>query len=127
MIIFKDSMKSRSVNSIFGKRLAQLRKARGITQQELGNKIGVSKRAIAYYEGETHNPPANKLDSLAKALDVTIEELLGTKPLKNKPTIKNRKLLQGLNVLEKLPKEDQKSVLSFIDALSIKRKVNGSF
>ncbi len=127
MIIFKDSMKSRSVNSIFGKRLAQLRKARGITQQGLGNKIGVSKRAIAYYEGETHNPPANKLDSLAKALDVTIEELLGTKPLKNKPTIKNRKLLQGLNVLEKLPKEDQKSVLSFIDALSIKRKVNGSF
>ncbi len=127
MIIFKDSMKSRSVNSIFGKRLAQLRKARGITQQGLGNKIGVSKRAIAYYEGETHNPPANKLDSLAKALDVTIEELLGTKPLKNKPTIKNRKLLQGLNVLEKLPKEDQKSVLTFIDALSIKRKVNGSF
>ncbi len=127
MFILKDNMKGRSVNSIFGKRLTLLRKARGLTQQELGNKIGVSKRAIAYYEGETHNPPANKLDSLAKALEVTIEELLGTKPLKNKPSVKNRRLLQGLNVLEKLPKEDQKSVLNFIDALSIKRKATGSF
>jgi len=97
-----------------------------LTQQELGNKIGVSKRMIAYYEGETHNPPANKLGSLAKALEVTIDELLGAKPLQNKPSIKNRRLLQGLNVLEKLPKEDQKSVLNFIDALSIKRKSAGS-
>lgn len=126
MEIFKNIMgKSRSVNSVFGKRLAQLRKAKGFTQEELGGKIGVSKRVIAYYEGETHNPPATKLDLLAKALDISIEKLLGTKAIKNKTMITNRKILKGVKVLEKLPKEDQKSVLSFIDALSVKRGVKG--
>ena len=36
----------------FGKRLASLRKELGLTQTELGEKVGVSCRVIAYYEGD---------------------------------------------------------------------------
>jgi transcriptional regulator with XRE-family HTH domain len=107
----------------FGRRLAELRKARGLTQTELGERIGVSKRVIAYYEGETDRPPAAKLDQLAAALGVTTDELLGVKPVKEKPPVKNRRLIKSLQILEKLPKEDQKAVVNYIDALSAKRGV----
>jgi transcriptional regulator with XRE-family HTH domain len=51
-------MKKENSMSDFGKRLAYYRKARGLTQGELGEKVGVSYRVIAYYEGETKRPPA---------------------------------------------------------------------
>jgi transcriptional regulator with XRE-family HTH domain len=100
-----------------------LRKARGLTQTELGERIGVSKRGIAYYKRETDRPPAAKLDQLAAALGVTTDELLCVKPVKEKPPVKNRRLIKGLQILEKLPKEDQKAVVNYIDALSAKRGV----
>ena len=43
----------------FGKRLAMLRKERGLTYQQLADKIEVSRRVIAYYEVESDNPPGN--------------------------------------------------------------------
>lgn len=109
----------------FGKRLAELRKAKGMTQTELGDSIGVSKRVIAYYEGETDRPPAAKLEGIATALQITTDELLGLTPLKEKPPVKNRRLIKSLQTLEKLPKEDQKAVVNYIDALSAKRGVKG--
>lgn len=69
----------------FGTRLAELRKAAGHTQVELANELGVTRRMIAYYEGETEHPPANLLPTLARALGVTIEALLGTAPARRPP------------------------------------------
>lgn len=42
--------------SRFGKRLANLRKAAGYTQQQLADEIGATRRMIAYYESENHRP-----------------------------------------------------------------------
>ncbi len=42
-------MKKKTPTIDFGKRLAKCRKASGLTQQALGDKIGASKRVIAYY------------------------------------------------------------------------------
>jgi len=46
-------MKKEPTTINFRKRLANLRKSKGLTQQQLGDKIDVSKRVIVYYEGET--------------------------------------------------------------------------
>lgn len=60
-----------------GKRLAALRKQRGLTQEELAQVVGVSRRRIAYYERETQHPPTTILPRLAEVLEVTTDELLG--------------------------------------------------
>ena len=39
-----------------GNRLREVRKAKGLTQTELGELIGVGKSAICCYEKETRNP-----------------------------------------------------------------------
>ena len=114
----------------FGTRLVELRKAAGYTQTELANELGVTRRMIAYYEGETEHPPANLLAGLAQALGVRIEELLGTEPLKKaargkKPV--NSRLQRRLQQIEKLDAADKRQILQVIDTLlesaQIKRKV----
>ena len=77
-------MKREPTTINFGKKLANLRKSKGLTQQQLGDKIGVSKRVIAYYEGETKYPPAHLIVPLSKALSITADELLGIKKTRYK-------------------------------------------
>lgn len=63
----------------FGERLASLRRKSGLTQQHLADKVGVSRRVIAYYERETAHPPAAMLPQLADVLRIEVETLLGAK------------------------------------------------
>ena len=47
-------------------KLQEQRIKKGITQQELSNKTGISKRTIEAYEGKYHNLSGAKLKTLLK-------------------------------------------------------------
>jgi len=81
LLALSDGMKARTLPG-FGPQLAQIRKARGLTQTELGQKLGVSQRVVAYYEQADAQPPGPLLLDLAQALQVSTDELLGRRPLK---------------------------------------------
>lgn len=94
-----------------------IRRARGLTQAELGAAAGVSERVVAYYERDDAQPPGAMLVDLAKALGVTTDELLGVKALKEQPDPKAARLVKRLRRIERLPPADQRAVLKFLDAL----------
>ena len=66
----------------FGKRLLALRWAYGVSQKELAQILGVSRRAIAYYEAEEGLPGAELIINLARTFGISTDELLGLKPTK---------------------------------------------
>ena len=57
-------------------RLKQLRKQRGLTQAQLAKKMGLSHGYLARLEIGMHDPPLSTLSKLAKALKVTVAELV---------------------------------------------------
>lgn len=118
-------MKERVVES-FGKRLRQIRQSRGMSQIALGAAVGVSNRVIHYYEEESTQPPGAILVDLARALGVSTDELLGTRPTKTKTTPKAARLLNRLQRIAELPPADQRAVLKFVDALLVSRGINGN-
>lgn len=59
----------------FGKRVAEVRKSRGVTQQELAENIGMSVVAIAYIETGKRWARLGTLSKIAKSLKVEIQEL----------------------------------------------------
>ncbi len=59
----------------FGKRLAEVRKSRGITQESLAEKLDISAVSITYLETGRRWPRLLTLQRIAKALDVKVEEL----------------------------------------------------
>lgn len=109
----------------FGSRLRRLRKAKGLTQTELGARAGVSQRVVTYYEREGGSPSLELVVKFSEALGVSSEVLLGVKggaePREAASPVSLR-LLRRLKRLEELPAHDQKAVLRMIDALAVARR-----
>ena len=60
-----------------GQRIQELRKNLGLSQEELGEKMGVSRQAISKWEGDQTIPELDKLISLSKLFGRTVGQLLG--------------------------------------------------
>jgi transcriptional regulator with XRE-family HTH domain len=108
----------KSVSDIvgFGKRLAALRKAAGFTQEELSREIGVSRRMIAYYEGETRHPPTTILPRLAQALGLSVDDLLNGDSRREAPLRPmSERLRRKLQELEKLGVQEKRKALQLLD------------
>ena len=100
-----------------GKRVARLRKERGLTQVELAERIGILQAMVSNYEHERLRLSAEMAMRFALALGVSVEELLSTKnppPLANRPS---RKLMRRLEQIERLPPRKQEFVLQALDSL----------
>jgi transcriptional regulator with XRE-family HTH domain len=105
--------------SEFGSRLAELRKQKGLTQVELAKAIGSTQRAISYYESFHGYPPVTAVASLAQALDVSTDELLGLERKSNKSVSdiadpEARKLWKKVKRVLELPPSDQKELIRVI-------------
>ncbi len=59
----------------FGRRIAELRKARGLTQNDFADSIDISRLSLAYFETGRRWPRPVTLQKLAKNLGVTVSEL----------------------------------------------------
>lgn len=57
-------------------RIQILRKGRGISQEELADKIGVSRQAVSKWESEQSTPDIDKIILLSEYFDVTTDYLL---------------------------------------------------
>ena len=101
----------------FGRRLARLRKAAGYSQRALAAELGISQRMVAYYESQTEHPPTHLLPSLADALSLTTDQLLGRETVSPRKAPKTQQLLRRLRTVESLPAAERRQVLHLIDAL----------
>lgn len=59
----------------FGKNVKEIRESRGLSQRELGERLGVTQQTIAQYEALINAPKSKTVDKIAAALDVTFRDL----------------------------------------------------
>ena len=79
-----------------GKRIALLRKEKGLTQEELATHMGVSPQAVSKWENDQTCPDISALPKLARLFGVTVDELLEGK--------------QELAPVRLLPPEERKDI-----------------
>lgn len=84
-----------------GNRIKQLRKHIGLTQIELGKKLGVVKQTVSSWENNISEPKNDMLIELAKILNTTPEYLLGSKGL-NQTSDYNEKIMLANSDEERL-------------------------
>lgn len=70
------------MNDTFAKRLKDLRKARGKTQQQMSEVLSVLRSTYGEYERGKIAPPMDKLQTLAAYFDVSIDYLIGNSNVK---------------------------------------------
>lgn len=64
-----------------GKFIAELRKEQGLTQEQFGEKVGVTNKTVSRWETGTYLPPADVLLSMSEIFGVNVNEILSGKRL----------------------------------------------
>ncbi len=74
-------------------RIQYLRKAKGFSQEELANKVGVSRQAVSKWESEQSTPDIEKIIIMSELFEVTTDYILkGIEPV----NMTNRKTIYSL-------------------------------
>lgn len=66
-----------------GKFLKDLRMEQNLTQEQLGEKIGVTNKTISRWENGNYMPPIENLQALSELYNISINEILSAKRLSN--------------------------------------------
>ena len=102
----------------FGRNLAAARQARGMTQPQLAETLGMTVKGIDYYERRAKNPNSDFVQKAAKVLKVSVSELLGDQsPKERQPPGPAPKLKRQIEQIQELPKSKQKFVSEFLDTV----------
>ena len=100
-----------------GERVAQLRKARGITQVQLAEALGVSQQTVQAFEVGRRRIPVSTLRLLAKTLSLSLDELVAEgehAPRKRSPVPKVQRQMERISAL---PKPKQRAVMDVTEAM----------
>jgi hypothetical protein len=85
---------------------------------------------MAYYESPTAHPPSNLLPSMAAALGVSVDTLLGVETSKRRAKATDTRLARRLLDVEKLDTAERRQLIQLIDAFiergQLKRKAQGA-
>jgi len=106
-----------------GKQLTVFREAAGLSMRELARQIGVDHSNVRYWEQSGTAPRSDVLIPMAKALGVTIDELLG-QPKPKRVITPAGKMRQLFDAASKLPRSQQEKILAILEPF-VTKHVNG--
>ena len=96
-------------NNLFAKRIKSLRIEKKMTQQELGNIVGLTSTGVSYWESGKAIPNFETMTKLSNYFGVSIDYLTGKGELDNKGMILFRKA-------EQVNEEDREKMYNIIDS-----------
>lgn len=76
------------MEATLGKRIAALRRDRGLKQDDLAQQLGVTPQAVSKWENDQTCPDITLLPQLAQILEVSVDELLSGKAPQEEPPVK---------------------------------------
>lgn len=109
----------------FGKNMARFRKEKGLTQEDLVKRSGVAVSQIRRYEADKSSPTLNVVTRLAKALGVSIDELVFDKATGIAASkIMDRELLEQFEMVSALDSDEREAVKKILEGVIVKHQVN---
>jgi transcriptional regulator with XRE-family HTH domain len=66
----------KTIRNKFGEKVRELRRARGLSQEELAFRAGIHRNYLGGIERGERNPALDNISAIAKALGVNLSELL---------------------------------------------------
>lgn len=96
-----------------GNRITNLRKELGLSREDLGKQIGTSGAVIGRYERQEITPSIEVAAKIANALNISLDYLTGL----TTSTVKDKKMLYRLEILEKISEKEKDTILHVFDSL----------
>ncbi|MFC3196330.1 helix-turn-helix domain-containing protein [Parapedobacter deserti] len=96
----------------FGERLTQVRKRKGLSQADVGKKIGINGDAYGRYERNEVRPTIEMAVKVAQALEVSLDYLTGNSDIEL-----DKATLDRVQEVTKLSDKDKEYIFVTLDAL----------
>ena len=110
--------------TVFGERLVTAREEAGLNQRELAEKLGITQRALSWWEREHVALKPEQLAALASALGVSADHLLGVTSVKKRGTGPAGKARRVFEAVSKLPRHQQQKIVDVVETF-VDRHGNG--
>ena len=111
-----------------GEKLQSLRKEKGLSQEELAEKLNVSRQAVSKWESGIALPEVSKIVELATLFQISINDLLGVETAPAEEETKEEKETKSQNPTVEFPDSFSEKQLSAINQIvaahTVKKKVS---
>jgi len=101
--------------SAFGERLVAAREEAGLSQRELADKLGITQRALSWWERESVALRPEQVAQLATVLGVSTDHLLGVPTTKKRGTGPTGKARRAFEAVSKLPRHHQQKIVDVVE------------
>ena len=98
-----------------GKRLAKIRKEKGLTQTQIAEIIGIEKNLVSHYETGRLHLSDEMIIRFSKALKTSSDIILGIDKTGLNNSVQSLRLVRRLKKIEQLPPAKQKAILQTLD------------
>lgn len=92
--------------------IAMNRRKRGLTQEQLGERLGVTNKTVSRWENGNYMPDLSMLEPLSKELDISLNELLAGEEIKEERSADcaEKNLISAINYSVKKIKNEHKKI-----------------
>lgn len=109
----KSARSAGSMDQDIGAAIRSARQTRGVSQQDLAARIGVTFQQLQKYESASNRVSASRLVDIAGALDVAITDFLPSIGARSGPNVSAPELAKLIGLYLRLDHADQKRVLDY--------------
>ena len=105
---------------VFAEQLKKARKEKKIKQTELAKILGISTRAVSFYETNSAIPPLPVMIKISEIFDLTIDELVTGDD--QKAVFRDKKLYNLSRAADKINEIDRMTIKKMLEAILMKNK-----
>lgn len=110
----------------FGQRLFEARKQKGLSQIQIAEAIGITQPSYANWERCSVSLKPEYLPKLAKALGMSVEDLLGVAPSTRRGSGPTGKVHQIFEAVTRMPRYQQQRVIAIVEDMIAAQRGKGT-
>lgn len=106
------------MNIVTANKLFELRKKSGLSQEELADKLGVSRQAVSKWERAEASPDTDNLIALSNLYNISLDELIGKEEVINEKVLEDKfDYDDGKDADEEKDGDGRKNHMSWLDGV----------
>ncbi|MCP4482241.1 MAG: helix-turn-helix transcriptional regulator [bacterium] len=106
-----------------GSLINKTRKAKGLTQKEVALSVNMDQSQYSKIEKGKTDPSTSTLQKIAKALGISLAELLSADDIFKDENSYDKTLMEKIRLVEELDENERKSIFNIIDGLIAKKRL----
>ena len=104
-------------------KIKHLRKKKGISQQELSERVGIHITHVSRLENGHYHPSLEVLKRLIEIFEVSADYLINEDIDNYEVKIRDKNLAERIRLIDSLEQEDRKALIQVIDSMLTKKKM----